>query len=60
MIQLRSILLLTLLSLMAAAPPRAVAAVFGPDMPGWSPTTAPAPVPAVEEKQPDRDPLSPS
>jgi len=59
LIQLRSILILTLLSLTAAAAPRAAAAVFGPDMPGWAPAPSPAPVPAADEGGTDRDPLNP-
>jgi len=59
LIQLRTTLILTLLSLTAAAAPPAVAAVFGPDMPGWSAAPSPAPAPAVEEKESDRDPLNP-
>ena len=49
-------LLLMLIGLLAAATP-AGAVVFGPDMPGWSPS--PAPVQTEDQKQVDRDPLSP-
>jgi len=54
-----SIVFLVLLGLTAVAAPPAVAVVFGPDMPGWAPSQSPAPAPAVDENQSDRDPLNP-
>jgi peptidoglycan lytic transglycosylase D len=60
LIQLRNILIATSLCLAATAP-RAQAAAFGPDMPGWapSPSQAPAPSAAPDANQADRDPLNP-
>ena len=54
--QRHTISILLLIGLTAVAAP-AGAVVFGPDMPGWSPS--PASTQADAEKQTDRDPLSP-